>query len=159
MTLVNIVVALLMLIGLIGAVVPVLPGSPLIVAGALLYAIATDFTPVGVGRLLTLTALAVAGALLSHVAGVVGVRRAGGSRWAVVGALVGVVVGIFTAPVGLLVAPVAGAIAGEVLRTRELGGSVRAGVGALLGLVAGAVTHAVIAVTMVALFIWWVWRG
>jgi uncharacterized protein len=159
MTLVNVVVALLMLIGLIGAVVPVLPGSPLIVAGALLYAIATDFTPVGVGRLLILTALAVAGALLAHVAGVVGVRRAGGSRWAVLGALVGVVVGIFTAPVGLLVAPVAGAIAGEVLRTRELSGSVRAGLGALLGLVAGAVTHAVIAVTMVALFVWWVWRG
>lgn len=138
---------------------PVLPGSPLIVAGALLYALATDFTPIGVGRLLILAALAVAGAVLANLASAAGVRRAGGSRWAVVGAFLGVVVGIFTAPLGLLVAPVVGAVAGEVLHTHRLAGSVRAGLGALLGLVAGAIAHVAVAIVMVALFAWWVWRG
>ena len=51
MTWVGIVVAILMLVGLVGSAVPVLPGTPLIVAGALVYAVATDFTPIGIGRL------------------------------------------------------------------------------------------------------------
>jgi len=159
MTLVNVVVALLMLAGLAGAVVPVLPGTPLVLAGALLHAIATDFTPVGPGRLAILAALAVVGAGLGNLATAVGVRRAGGSRWALVGALVGAVLGLFAAPLGLVLGPLGGAIAGEILRTRRLRGSVRAGLGALLGLLAGAVAHVAVAFVMVALFAWWAWRG
>lgn len=159
MTLVNILVALLMLAGLAGAVVPVLPGTPLILAGALLHAIATDFTPVGLGRLAILAALAVVGAVLGNLATAVGVQRAGGSRWAIVGALVGAVLGLFAAPLGLVLGPLVGAIAGEILRTRRLRGSVRAGLGALLGLLAGAVAHVAVAFVMVALFAWWTWRG
>ena len=159
MTLVNVAVALLMLAGLAGAVLPVLPGPPLIVAGALLHAVATDFTPVGPGRLVILGTLAVVGAGLANVAAAAGVRRAGGGRWATVGALAGAVLGLFAAPIGLLVGPLAGAIAGEILRTRRLEGSVRAGLGALVGLVMGAVAHVVVAFVMVALFAWWVWRG
>ena len=159
MTLVTVVVALLMLAGLAGAVLPVLPGTPLIVAGALLHAVATDFTPIGPGRLAILAALAVVGAGLGQAAAAVGVRRAGGSHWAVAGALAGAVLGLFAAPVGLLLGPLLGAIAGEVLRTRRLRGSVRAGLGALVGMVLGAVAHVAVAFVMVALFAWWVRQG
>jgi uncharacterized protein YqgC (DUF456 family) len=159
MTLVHVVVALLMLAGLAGAVVPVLPGGPLIVAGALLYAIATDFTPVGVWRLVILGALAVVGAVLAHVASAIGVRRAGGSRWATVGAVLGAVLGLFAAPMGLLLGPLVGAVAGEVLRTRQLGHGMRAGIGAAVGLLLGAIAHVAVAFVMVGLFLWWVWRG
>jgi uncharacterized protein YqgC (DUF456 family) len=159
MTLVDVVVALLILAGLAGTVVPMLPGTPLILAGILLHAIATGFTPIGYGRLAVLAVLAVVGAVLGHVAAAAGVRRAGGSGWAVAGALVGAVVGLFTAPLGLLVGPLLGAIAGEILRTRRLHGSVRAGVGAAVGVVLGAAAQAAVACVMVALFAWWVWRG
>ena len=59
MTIVDVVVAILMLAGLVGAILPFLPGAPLIFAGALLYALATDFTPIGAGRLAILAALGV----------------------------------------------------------------------------------------------------
>jgi uncharacterized protein YqgC (DUF456 family) len=159
MTLVNVVVILLMAAGLVGAALPVLPGTPLILAGALIYAIATDFTPVGLGRLGVLTALALAGAVAGAVAGSVGARRAGGSRRAALGAMLGLVVGVFTAPIGLVVGPVAGAILGELTHARPLGDSVRAGIGTLIGLVVGAVAHVAVAAVMIALFTWWVWYG
>jgi hypothetical protein len=158
-TLVYAVVALLMLAGLAGAVVPVLPGTPLILAGAVVHAVATDFTPVGPGRLVILAVLAVVGTVLGHVASAFGVRRAGGSGWAIAGALVGAVLGLFAAPFGLLLGPLLGAIAGEALRTRRLRGSVRAGVGAAVGVIAGAAAQVAVGFVMVALFLWWLWRG
>ena len=159
MTWVAIVVAVLMLAGLVGSALPVVPGTPLILAGALIYAFATDFTPIGVGRLVVLTLLAVAAMALAHLASALGVRGAGGSRWAMVGALVGAILGLAVPPVGLLIGPLLGAIAVELWRTHRLADSIRVGVGAVAGVLAGIVAHVALAFTMVALFAWWVWRG
>jgi uncharacterized protein len=153
--LVDVVVALLMLAGLAGAVLPMLPGTPLILAGALIYAFATDFATIGFGRLALLTVLAVISSALEYVAGALGARRSGGGRGAVVGALIGAVVGLAWPPFGLLVGPIAGAIAGDFVRTRQLGPSVRTGVGTALGMLAGIVAHVALALVMVALFLWW----
>jgi len=158
-TAVGVVVAVLMLAGLVGAVVPLLPGTPLVFAGALVYAVATDFAPVGAGRLVILALLAIAGWALEHVAGALGARRAGGSRAAVVGALLGALVGLAFAPLGLLLGPLAGAILGELISGRDPSGSVRTGIGTALGMLCGVVAHFAFALTMMALFVWWVWRG
>jgi len=158
-TAVGVVVAVLMLAGVVGAVVPLLPGTPFVFAGALVYAIATDFAPVGAGRLVVLALLAIAGWALEHVAGALGARRAGGSRAAVVGALLGALVGLAFAPLGLLLGPLAGAILGELVSGRDPAGSVRTGIGTALGVLGGVVAHFTFALTMVALFVWWVWRG
>ena len=159
MTLVNVVVAILMLAGIVGAIVPLLPGAPLILAGALLYAVATDFTPIGAGRLAILAALGVLAWVLEHVAGVVGARRAGGGRAAVVGALLGMLVGVMVAPIGLLVGPMVGAVAAELLTGRAPKASLRSGIGAALGVLTGVVAHFALALVMVGFFVWWVWRG
>ena len=156
---VDVIVGLLMLAGLVGAVVPFIPGTPLIFAGALIYAIATDFAPVGAGRLAILAVLAVAGWAVEHVAGALGARRAGGSRAAVIGAILGTLVGLAFAPLGLLLGPIAGAIAGEMFTGRDPAGSVRTGLGTAVGVVVGVAAHFAVALTMVALFTWWVWRG
>jgi len=158
-TIVDIVVALLMLAGLAGAILPFLPGAPLIFAGALLYAVATDFTPIGAGRLAILAALGVLAWVLEHVAGVVGARRAGGGRAAVVGALLGMLVGVMVAPIGLLVGPMVGAVAAELLTGRAPKASLRSGIGAALGVLTGVVAHFALALVMVGFFVWWVWRG
>ena len=156
---VDVLVVVLMITGLVGAALPVVPGTPLILAAALLYAIATDFTPVGLGRLAVLTVLAIVGAVAGALAGSLGARRAGGSRRAAVGAMLGLVAGFFMGPIGLVAGPVAGAILGELSHARPWRDSVRAGVGTLAGLVAGAVAHVAVASMMVGLFAWWVWRG
>jgi uncharacterized protein YqgC (DUF456 family) len=159
MGVVDLIVALLMLVGLAGSLIPFLPGAPLILLGAAIHAVATDFTPVGWGRLAILAALAVLSYALSWVAAAVGTRGYGGSRWAVAGALLGAIAGLWFGPLGLLLGPVAGAIAGEWLLTGDPGGSVRSGVGAAMGVIAGAIAHFAIALAMVGLFAWWVWRG
>ena len=159
MTAINVVVAVLMLAGLVGAVVPLIPGTPLVFAGALIYAIATDFSPVGAGRLAILAVLGVAGWAIEHIAAALGARRAGGGRAAVIGAVLGALVGLAFAPLGLLVGPIAGAIGGELLSGRDPAGSVRTGIGTAVGVVLGMVAHFAFALTMVALFVWWVWRG
>jgi uncharacterized protein YqgC (DUF456 family) len=77
----------------------------------------------------------------------------------VIGAVAGAIVGLTFAPLGLIVGPLAGAVVAEAVRTGDVGASLRTGIGAGVGFLAGAVMHLAIAVTMVALFLWWLWRG
>jgi len=148
-----------MVAGLAGSVLPFLPGPPLIFAGALVYAFATNWMPIGIGRLAILGVLAVLAYALGHAASALGAKRFGGSRWAVVGALVGAVIGIFFGPIGLLFGPVIGAVAGEFLKSGDLEVSTRSGVGALVGMAVGVAANLSLAIVMVGLFLWWVWRG
>jgi len=104
-------------------------------------------------------ALAMLTLLVNFVAGPLSARRLGGSRWSVVGAIVGGIVGVFFGPFGLVLGPVVGAVAGEMLRAGDVEDSLRTGVGALIGMAAGIAADFVISVTMIGLFLWWVWRA
>ena len=154
-----ILVAALLIAGLAGSLLPLLPGTPLILAAALLHGLVTDFSPIGAGRLLMLAALAALAYVLDYVAGAVGTKKFGGSAWAVVGALVGAVVGLFFGPPGLLIGPVVGAVAGEMLKSGEVEHSLKAGFGALVGMAIALLARFALAFTMVGLFLWWLWRG
>ena len=154
-----ILVAALLIAGLAGSLLPFLPGTPLILAAALLHALVTDFSPIGGGRLLMLAALTALAYALDYVAGAVGAKKFGGSVWAVVGALVGAVVGLFFGPPGLLIGPVVGAVAGELLKSGEVEHSLKAGFGALVGMAVALLARVALAFTMVGLVLWWLWRG
>lgn len=158
-TVVGVVVAALFLAGLVGSVVPWMPGPLFILAGAVVWAFATDFQTLGWGRLAILAALAVLSFLLDFLAGALGARRYGASRWGVVGAMLGAVVGLFLGPLGVIAGCVVGAVVGELARGADLAGGVRSGLGALVGFLAGLVADLVLAITMIALFLYWVWRG
>ena len=159
MTAVAVIVGLLFVAGLVGSVLPWLPGPIFILAGAALWAIATDFQTLGIGRLLILTGLVALSAALSFLAGAVGARGGGGSRWGMVGATVGAIVGLFFGPLGMIVGCVVGAVLAELLRGADLRGSVRSGVGALIGFLAGLAADLVVSLTMIGLFLYWVWRA
>lgn len=154
-----ILVAALLIAGLAGSVLPLLPGTPLILAAALLHALVTDFSPIGAGRLLLLAGLAALAYVLEYVAGAVGVKKFGGSAWAIVGAVVGAVVGLFFGPPGLLIGPVIGAVGGELLKSGEVEHSLKAGFGALVGIAVAVLGRFALAFTMVVLMLWWLWRG
>lgn len=155
-----VVVGLLLLVGFLGSFLPFVPGTPLILVAALVDALATSFDPIGPGRLLVLAGLAALGYALDYVAGALGTRKLGGSGWGVAGALLGGLVGIFFAPVGLLVGPILGAIAGETLRSGNLDGkSLKSGLGAFFGMLAGVLAKGALATVMVSLILWWLIRG
>lgn len=154
-----VLVATLLVAGLAGSLLPFLPGTPLILAAALVHGLATDFSPIGAGRLLALAGLTAVSYLLDYVAGAAGAKQFGGSAWAVVGALAGGVVGLWFGPPGLLIGPVVGAVAGELLKSGEVEHSLKAGFGALIGMVVALLARFALAVTMVGLVLWWLWRG
>jgi len=156
---VNLVVGVLMCLGLLGTLLPAVPGAALILAGALLHAVFTEFDPVGPWHLLLLAGLTGLAYLVDYGAGALGAQRFGGSGWAVLGALVGAVVGLFFGIIGLIVGPILGAVAAEWLRSRDAETSVRSGVGTALGLLVGIAVKFGTAVAMIALFLFWVLRG
>ena len=99
----------LIVVGLAGTVLPALPGTAFILGGILLGAWIDDFTRVGVGTLAVVAVLAVAAWVLDYAAGLLGARRAGASRQALVGAALGTVAGLLMGVVGVLFMPLVGA--------------------------------------------------
>ncbi len=152
-------VALLFIAGLVGSVLPALPGGVLILAGAVVHATATGFDPIGPGRLAILALMMAVAYGLDYAAGALGVKRFGGSGWAVAGAVVGALVGLFFGLPGLLLGPLVGSLGAEYVYTRQLDASARAAFGTVIGLLVGAVAKVGLALAMVALFSFWVWRG
>jgi uncharacterized protein YqgC (DUF456 family) len=134
-----------LLLGLAGVVLPVLPGALLLLGGAVLVAWAGDFALVGWPTLAVVGVLAVLILAVDWVAGALGARAAGASRWAVAGASLGLVVGLFFGPPGLLLGPAVGAVALEYWRDPDFERALRAGAGTLVGFLLGSVAKVVLA--------------
>ena len=152
-------VFVLMIAGVIGSLLPFIPGTPLILVGALIYAVATDFEPVDEWRLLFLVALAIVAYTLDYLSGALGTKKLGGSRWAMFGAVAGGLVGIFFGPLGILLGPIVGAVAIELMYRKDMTIALKSGVGAVIGVLLGVVAKLSISVIMVGLFSFWVFRG
>ncbi len=149
----------LIVVGMIGIVLPAVPGLPLMFVGMLLAAWADGFSKVGAGMLITLGLLTTVSMGMDFWAAAIGARRVGASRLAVIGALVGTVCGLLLGPVGLLVGPFAGGLLGELWHGRSLNASLvgkaaRVGVGTTLGIVLGVVVKLMLAFAMLGLFVW-----
>jgi uncharacterized protein YqgC (DUF456 family) len=144
--------AVLVVAGLAGLLLPVLPGPPLLFAGLLVAAWAEDFAYVGVGTLTLLAVLALLTYLVDFVATALGAKKFGASKRAVVGAALGALVGLFFGLPGILLGPFIGAVIGELTAQRGLGDAGRAGVGATIGLILGVAGKLAIAVSMLGLF-------
>ena len=145
------VVALLIIGGLAGLVLPALPGAPLLFGGFLLAAWIEDFAYLGTGTLITLGALAGLTFVVDFAAGAFGARRYGASGRAVLGATIGAVVGIFFGLVGVLIGPFVGAVIGELSVRRDLPAAGRAGLGATLGLAIGTAAKLALGFTMLGI--------
>lgn len=144
---------LLILTGLAGAVLPALPGTAFVLAGIVLGAWIDDFARVGTATLVVVGVLALLSWVLDYVAALLGAKRAGASRQALIGAALGTVAGIFMGLVGVLFMPFVGAVAGEYIARRDHGGAVRVGAATWAGLIVGMIAKVVLAFMMVGLFI------
>ena len=144
-TLLWILCAALILIGLAGTVLPVLPGTVLVWGGILLGAWIDDFTRIGVTTLVVISVLAVLAWGLDYVAGLMGAKRAGASKLALLGAAAGTVIGLF---MGLV-----GAAAGEYLAQKDQTRAVKVGVSTWIGIMVGLIAKVVLAFIMVGIFL------
>lgn len=145
--------AVLIAAGVAGTVLPVLPGTVLVLGGIVVGAWIDDFTRVGWGSLAAITALAVLAWALDYVAGLLGARRAGASRQALVGAAVGTVVGLFMGLIGVFFMPLVGAAVGEYMARRDEQRAWKVGLSTWLGIMVGLIAKVVIAFMMIGIFI------
>jgi uncharacterized protein YqgC (DUF456 family) len=152
-TLLWIFAVLLGVIGLLGLVLPVLPGAPILFAGLVLGAWADDFAYVGAQTLIVLGVMALLTYLVDFAATALGAKRVGASTRAIWGAMLGGLVGVIFGLPGLLLGPFVGAVAGELSLQRDLKSAGRAGLGASLGLALGAAAKLALGFGMIGIFL------
>jgi uncharacterized protein YqgC (DUF456 family) len=151
-TLLLVLAALLVVAGMAGTIVPLIPGIPMVFGGLLLAAWAEGFAKVGAWPLVAIGALAVLSLGIDLVATLLGAKKVGASPQALVGATLGGVAGIFLGIPGLLLGPFLGAVAGEFYARRTLGQAGKVGLGTWLGLVLGAIAKIAVGFLMIGIF-------
>ena len=142
----------LVLVGIAGVILPALPGLPLVFAGMLLAAWAGGFQQIGWVTLVVLGLLTLLSIGVDFFATVVGAKRVGASRKALLGAVIGTFAGLFFMPIGLFVGPFVGALLGELWHGREIGQAAKVGLGTWLGILLGTVLKLGLAFAMLGLF-------
>ncbi len=145
--------AILVLVGLIGTILPALPGVPFVFGGLLIAAWVANFQHIGwktLTILAILTALAIAADLLATV---LGAKRAGASKLALLGAAIGSIVGLFFGLVGIFIFPFIGAVIGELIARGEMTQAGKVGFATWLGLLLGALAKLALALTMIGVFV------
>jgi uncharacterized protein len=154
------IAAVLMLVGLAGAVIPMLPGIPIIFGGIWLAAGVDHYRHVSSGWLIGIGIIAVVGMLLDFAAAALGAKRVGASAQAVAGALIGTVIGLFLGIPGLVFGPFVGALIGELIAGHDLQRSAHVGIATWAGLIFGTLMKLAASIMMVVLFAaaWW-WHG
>lgn len=159
-TAIILLVAALILVGLVGVVLPVLPGVGLIYAGILLYALYFGINTVGKMTLLLLGVITALTFILDYAAAAYGAKKMGASRYGSLGAAIGGLAGflLFNFP-GLIVGIFSGAVAGEMLVAhRDWQASLRSGTGSLVGFLAGTLIKLLVAFSMVITFLIRLWH-
>ena len=148
-----IVAAILVLIGFAGLVLPALPGIALIFCGLVVAAWAEQFAYVGWKTITFFGLLTLFAGLIDLLAGVLGAKKFGASRYALIGAAIGAFCGLFFGIAGIVAGPFLGALFGELIARRDLKDAGIAAFGTWIGLVAGSAVKIAIAFTMLGLFV------
>ncbi len=132
--------ALCLLIGIIGSVLPALPGPPLSYAGLLLLHF-TDRVQFSTTQLILWLGLVLLTVIADYLLPVLGVKKWNGSKWGNIGCIVGTVLGIFLFPPwGIIIGPFLGAVLGELLLAeKKAPEALKAGFGAFIGFILGTV--------------------
>ena len=144
----------LIVIGFVGTILPVLPGTILIYAGLIIYGLINNFQSLGWMFYMMQLALVGISYLVDFLASAYGVKVYGGSRYAIWGALLGSLLIFVIGPLGLLVGPLVGAVAGELIAGVEIRRACNAGFGTFVGLLGGTVAKLAISSVMVGWFVW-----
>lgn len=149
---------IMMVVGIVGTVLPAVPGLPLVFAGMLLAAWAGDFEHVGGWTLAVLALLTLLSLGIDFLATAMGAKRVGASKPALIGAVIGTFAGLAFGLIGVFVGPFIGALVGELLWLRgvggqELGQATKVGLGTWLGIVVGTILKLGLAFVMVGVFV------
>ena len=145
--------AAMVIVGIVGVVMPALPGHMLILGGLIVGAWANGFTRVGVWTLVVLGLIAVASYGVDFVAVALGAKRLGASPRAMTGAALGTLAGLFFGLPGVIVGPFVGAVIGELTTHNDFSKAGKAGVAAWIGFTIGIAVKVALAFLMIGIFL------
>lgn len=145
--------AVLILAGVAGVILPALPGVALVFAGLFFGAWADDFQRVGWLTLTFLGLLTLASFLIDLVATALGAKRVGATKFAIIGAALGTLFGVFLGVPGLILGPFIGAVAGEMLSHGEWRKATTAGFATWMGLLFGTLAKVALIFGMLGVFV------
>ncbi|MFP4977335.1 DUF456 domain-containing protein [Paenibacillus sp. CN-4] len=150
-------IIVLFLVGMAGAIFPVLPGALAIYFAFFVYGWFFSFEPLTTWFWITQTLIVVVLFVADYLVGAWGVKKFGGSRASVIGSTIGIIIGPFVIPAfGLVIGPFVGAFIGELITGASAGKAVKASIGALVGLLSSTVVKILLQVAMVVLFFIWI---
>ena len=149
---------LLCIVGIMGSVLPVLPGLPISWLGLLVFyfipGIETDYWFLGITLVVTILLYA-----LGYIIPAEGTKRFGGSKAGAIGTTVGLIVGLFF-PFGILIGPFLGALIGELIFNKTNSKiALKAAFGSFIGFLAGTFINILAALVYLGLYIWKVWEN
>jgi len=125
---------LLSLLGLIGCIIPAIPGTPLNFAALILMSLAKDWEPYSTTFLIIMAVITVAVSILDNVIPAWGAKKYGAEKTSVWLALAGTLIGvIFFPPFGIFIGAFVGALVGELIHGKEAATALKAGWGVFVG--------------------------
>lgn len=127
---------ILMIVGIAGCLLPVLPGPPLSYLGLVVLHL-TRFADISKNLFIVLGIVAVVVTVIDYVVPIWGTRQFGGSKYGMRGATVGLIIGLFLGPPGIIIGPFVGAVVGELIFKDDVKYALKAGFGSLLGFLTG----------------------
>lgn len=148
-----IAVALLVALGVVGTVLPGLPGAGLVLAGLTLGAWIDDFAYVGARTLVTFCVLTLLCYAVDLAASALGAKKVGAHRRAVIGAAIGTIAGLFFGLPGILLGPFLGAVVGELSARGSLEHAAKVGIATWIGMALGGAAKLALVLSMLVLFV------
>ena len=160
---------ILIIAGIVGCILPVIPGPPLSFLGLLLLHF-TSAVNISTFTLILMGALATAATVMDYVVPIWGTKKAGGSKWGARASGIGLIVGLFFSPIGIFVGPFIGALLGELLyhytkkdsedkNKTKFKKSFKAALGSFLGLMFGVVLKLMVSSFIAFLFVKELFKG
>lgn len=143
----------LIVLGIVGTVVPALPGAILVFAGIVLAAWIDHFVRIPPWLLAVLGVMTAMAWVVDYVAAAAGAKKVGASRLAIVGAALGTFAGILSGLWGLLFMPLLGAAIGEYMAQRDARRAGKVGIATWIGLLLGSAAKVAIVLAMVGIFV------
>lgn len=134
---------LLLIGGIVGCVLPILPGAPLAYAGLLLLHF-TDKACFSTTQLISWLIIVVILQVIDYITPLLGSKYSGGTDSGNRGCIAGTFLGLFFMPWGIIFGPFIGAIAGELLGGRDLPHAIKAGIGSLIGFLLGTLLKVIV---------------
>jgi len=144
----------LLAIGLIGTVVPILPGTTIILAAAIVHRLMLGAEKsIGWKTIVVLVLLTIISYVFDFLGSYFGAKYFGATKWGAFGAIAGALMGLFFGIIGLFVGPVIGAVAGEFIAGKRMIDAGRAGWGSFLGNLGAIIGRLLIALVMITIFL------